>query len=88
MGWCTSNGEACRSGLRLRGEWLVPITLGIASQVSARLVCGMGRDGTAWVYLMAAVLMCTVPLMMLGTLAYHLFRQPKYDPYQRRERVP
>jgi hypothetical protein len=76
------------SGLRLRGERLVPITLGVASQVSARLVCGVGRDGTASVYLMTAVLMCTVPLMMLGALPYHLFRQAKYDSYQQRERVP
>jgi hypothetical protein len=76
------------SGLRLRGEWLIPITLGIAPQVSARLVCGVGLDVTASVYLMSAVLMCTVPLKLLGALAYHLFRQAKYDPYQQRERVP
>jgi hypothetical protein len=88
MGWCSSNGEACTSGLRLRGEWLVPITLGIASQVSVRLVRGAGRHGTASGYLMTAVLMCTVPLMMLGALAYYLFRQATYDPHRQRERVP
>jgi hypothetical protein len=68
--FCQSiRGEACMFGLRLRGQWLVPIILSIASQVSACPVCGVGRDGTASVYLMTAVLMCTVPLMMFGAMA-------------------
>jgi hypothetical protein len=71
--------------LRLRGQWLVPIILSIASQVSACPVCGVGRDGTASVYLMTAVLMCTVPLMMFGAMAYYLFRQSTHDQYQQHE---
>ena len=59
-------------GLRLRGQWLVPIILGIASPGSACPVCGVGRDGTASVYLITAVLMCIVPLMMFGGVAYYL----------------
>ena len=74
-------------GLRLRGQWLVPIILSIASQVSACPVCGVGRDGTASVYLMTAVLMCTVPLMMFGAMAYYLFRQSTHDQHQQHERV-
>jgi hypothetical protein len=74
-------------GLRLRGQWLVPLILGMASQVSACPLCGVGRDGTASVYLMTAVLMCIVPFVMLGAMAYYLFRQTKYDQHQPHERV-
>jgi hypothetical protein len=66
--------EARMFGLRLRGQWLVPIILGMASQVFVCPVCGVGRDGTASVYLMTAVLMCIAPLVMLGAMAYYLFR--------------
>jgi hypothetical protein len=53
-------------GQRLRGQWLVPL-------------CGVGRDGTASVYLMTAILLCAVPLMMVGAIAYYLFRQTEYE---------
>lgn len=74
-------------GLKLRGQWVVPLFLGIASQVAACPVCGVGRDGTASVYLMTAILMCTVPLMMVGAIAYYLFRQTQHDQHRQRERA-
>ena len=74
-------------GLRLRGQWLVPIIVSITSEVVACPVCGVGRDGTASVYLMTAVLMCIVPLMMFGAMAYYLFRRTKPDQHQSHERV-
>jgi hypothetical protein len=75
-------------GLRFRGLWLVPIILGIACRVSACPVCGVGRDGTASVYLMTAVLMSTVPLVMGGVMAYYLIRRAKRDRHQQHERAP
>jgi hypothetical protein len=75
------------SGLRFRGLWLVPIILGIACQVSACPVCGVGRDGTASVYLMTAVLMSAVPLVMAGAMAYYLIRRAKHDHRQQHERA-
>jgi hypothetical protein len=74
-------------GLKLCGQWLVPLFLGIASQVAACPVCGVGRDGTASVYLMTAILMCTVPLMMVGAIAYYLFRQTQHDQHRQRKRA-
>jgi hypothetical protein len=74
-------------GLRLRGQWCIPIIVGIASEVSACPVCGVGRDGTASVYLMTAVLMCTVPLVMCGAMAYYLFRRTKHNQHQQHERA-
>ena len=73
-------------GLRLRGQWLVPIILGIASPGSACPVCGVGGDGTASVYLITALLMCIVPLMMFGGVAYYLFRRTKHAQPQPHER--
>jgi hypothetical protein len=74
-------------GLKPRGQWLVPLILGIASQVAACPVCGVGRDGTASVYLMTAILMCTVPLMMVGAIAYYLFRQTQHNQPRQHERA-
>jgi hypothetical protein len=65
-------------GLRLQCQWLVPIILGMTSEVLACPVCGVGRDGTASVYLMTAVLMCIVPLVMFGAMAYYLLRRTKH----------
>ena len=76
------------SGLRLRGLWLVPIILGLACRVSACPVCGVGRDGTASVYLMTAVLMSGVPLVMFGAVAYYLFRRAKHGQHRQHERAP
>jgi hypothetical protein len=76
------------SGRRLRGQWLVPLILGSASRVAACPVCGVGRDGKASVYLMTAILMCTVLLMMVGAIAYYLFRQTKPDQHPQPERAP
>ena len=73
-------------GLRLRGQWLVPIILGITSEVLACPVCGVGRDGTASVYLVTAVLMSIVPLVMFGTMAYYLFQRTKSAQHQPHER--
>ncbi len=73
-------------GLRLRGQWLVPSILGITSEVLACPVCGVGRDGTASVYLMTAVLMSIVPLVMFGTMAYYLFQRTKSAQHQPHER--
>jgi hypothetical protein len=75
-------------GLRFRGLWLVPIILGIACRVSACPVCGVGRDGTASVYLITAVLMSTVPLVMGGAMAYYLIRRAKHDRHRQHERAP
>ncbi len=44
-------------------------------QVLACPVCGVGRDGTASVYLITAILMCIVPLVMFGGMAYYLLRR-------------
>jgi hypothetical protein len=74
-------------GLRLRGRWLVPIILGGASEVLACPVCGVGRDGTAAVYLMTAVLMSIVPLVIFGATAYYLFRRTKCAQHPPRERA-
>jgi hypothetical protein len=73
-------------GLRFLCQWLVPITLGITSEALACPVCGVGREGTASVYLMTAVLMCIVPLVMVGAMAYCLFRRTKQTQPQPRER--
>ena len=74
-------------GLRRRGSWLVPLSLAIASQGAACPVCGVGRDGTASMYLMIAVLMCLVPLVLFGAIAYYLMRRTKTAPHQSHERV-
>jgi hypothetical protein len=74
-------------GLRLRGQWCILIIVGIASEVSPCPVCGVGRDGTASVYLMTALLMCIVPLVMFGAMAYYPFRRAKHDQHQQHERA-
>ncbi len=73
-------------GLRFRCPWLVPTILDITSKVWACPVCGVGRDETASVYLMTAVLMCIVPLVICGAMAYYLFRRTKLAQPQPRKR--
>jgi hypothetical protein len=66
-------------GLKCWRPWLVSIILGISAQASACPVCGVGRDGTAPVYLMTAVLMSLVPLVMAGAMVYYLCWQTRHD---------
>jgi hypothetical protein len=72
---------------KLRGRWILPSLLGLASQASACPVCGVGGGGTASVYLLTAVLMCTVAFMMFGALGYYLVRQAKQNRQRPQERV-
>jgi hypothetical protein len=49
--------------------------LGIASPAFSCAVCGLGREGSGSTYLMTAVLMSTIPLLIIGGLVYYLFQQ-------------
>jgi len=54
--------------------------------VSACPVCGVGRDGTAAVYLMTQYRCASIRSRCLA-MAYYLFRQTKHDQHQAHERV-
>jgi len=71
--------------LRLHIRWILLSLLGLASQASACPVCGVGQGGTAPVYLLTAILMCTVAFSMFSALAYYFFRQAAQDPQRSQE---
>jgi hypothetical protein len=66
-------------------QWLTLLTLGLAAPALACPVCGIGQDGTTSAYLITAVLMSTIPLMMLGVIVYYLVRRVHHSPGEAHE---
>jgi hypothetical protein len=56
------------------------LTFGLASPTLACPVCGFGQDGTASAYLMTAVVMSSLPLIMVGGMIYYLVRRTNHIP--------
>jgi hypothetical protein len=59
---------------------LTLLTFGLASPTLACPVCGFGQDGTASAYLMTAVLMSSMPLIMVGGIIYYLVHRTNQVP--------
>ena len=72
------------------GGWLVGM-FGAAAPVCACAVCGFGQGERALAYLTAGWIMNAVPLVLIGSVAWYLWRQsrsPLPGPAARPESVP
>ncbi len=79
MGWFISNMAAAKTFWRL----LISIAvLALPARLYACPVCGVGKEGARFAFIFTTGLLTFVPLIMIGSVCYYLWRRTqRADPH-------